>query len=97
MILCKCTDIIAVGLACWLKWSQMFFSCCVYAVLIVLCHLVKACITGRKYTWERKQKVGNKTMATHAFSQVALEICVMMASPDGLELRAKMSTDVEEA
>jgi hypothetical protein len=76
---------------------SIFFSCYVYAVLIVLCHLVKTCITGRKYTWEGKQKGGNKTMATHAFSQVALEICVMMASPDGLELSAKMSTNVEEA
>lgn len=66
-------------------------------MLIVLCHLVKTCITGRKYTWEGKQKGGNKIMATHAFSQVALEICVMMASPDGLELSAKMSTHVEEA
>ncbi len=66
-------------------------------MLIVLCHLVKACITGRKYAWEGKQRGGNETMATYAFSQVALEICVMMASPDGLELRAKMSTDVEEA
>ncbi len=64
---------------------------------IVLCHLVKTCITGRKYTWEGKQKGGNKTMATHALSQVALEISVMMASPDGLELSAKMSTNVEEA
>ncbi len=66
-------------------------------MLIVLCHLVKTCITGRKYTWEGKQKGGNKTMATHAFSQVALEISVMMASPDGLELSAKMTTNVEEA